>query len=124
MRKDHPCVDNWGPPAWGSNMHIKLRFGRIAQDMLERYEQQSKQPRVIRMETTQIHTAFAMIKQSDMILASALHPHVYKDQEVHSYKLPFPTPDVELGLIWSEILDQDSARVWFTDILTSSLNDL
>lgn len=124
VRKDHPAVHNWSSEAWKQNKHIKLRIGRITQDMLEKYEQQANMNRTIQMETTQMDTAFEMLMQSNLVLASALHPKIYRDLNITALKVPFSTPDIEFGLIWSEVIDQDSARVWFADLLHSALQDL
>ena len=92
--------------------------------MLEKYESQAQKGRSIKMETTQLDTAFEMVQQSDFILASALHPKAYRHWDIYPLTIPFSVPDIELGLVWSEVIDQDSARIWFADLINSALQDL
>lgn len=123
IRKDHPLLEDWSFETWLQYPHIRFIDFDKKTDGLEKHIQALGKNRTFKATVDSFAMGLSMIEHSNCLFTCLSAGEETLNPNILAKTIPFEVKQVDYGMIFSEALEQDSAKKWFEELIRVSFPD-
>lgn len=120
VRKDHPILEHWDLDSWLQHPHIRFIDFDKTRDGLESTVQELGKKRTFKATVDSFAMGLSMIEHSNCLFTCLSAGEETLNPNIIARTIPFEVQEVHYGMVFSEALEQDSAKKWFEELIRVS----